>query len=146
MPHIDDFIQFVAEELMKEGSYSLVIDAPATGEKFWLAGTWRDGKEYLTHGDELEDVLNRLSIGLDFTSKDMPVMQVSPPSPVMTAAMAATQLGKSLRITAPSGNEGWRLEVEETKLRAVGLDLRLTAELLYDKIAQESTIGGTNAR
>lgn len=136
---IDDLVQFLVEEFAKDEAehYGLVIDAPGSSEKFWLAGPQTpDGKEGLVHALSLSSALNQLSEAWDYTSKEIPVHDHS--SVVVVTALEAKQHRSSLVLWAPKEDVRWKVRVETLERDLYGTTMQ---EALFETYRFLSTEG-----
>lgn len=121
MPSVDAFLEFVVQEMSKEGQYRLVVDAP-DNERYWLAGPQSDTGEGLAHGDSLTEVLNHISLAFSFTHKPLTVAEQD--SLVKQVAIKAAQHDSALVIHAPSNQINWIVEVEGLGIRSERFTLK----------------------
>ena len=143
MANADEFLQFIAEEVGRDGARHLTLDAPKDGPHemlgYWVLGVKRGEDEGLLHGDSLTDALNKLSIDLNYTHKALHVSEED--SLVKRAAEMAKQVGSTLTISAPSGRYEWVVSVEGTRIKVEAFTLEGALLQVTDELERRGMRG-----
>lgn len=137
MPDIDSFVEFLAEELLRDAdsSLGLLIDAPASDEALWLAGpVTTSGAEGLVMGRSLVETLNKVSKQWGFTSKDLTIRTTN--SLVTKLSKLATEADGAIKIFAPVGKGTWVVEVEKFNVRVEEISMKLAVSSAIDQVGK----------
>lgn len=132
MPSVDDFAQFVAEELAKDGHSCLMILAPTSAdareEPEWAV--WSLGALERLTGQDLSATLNKASQKLDYTYKN--IRSTDEGSLLCKTASAAERWESYLMLVPPSDSPLWTVKASQVGYDFQALTLREALQTAFD--------------
>lgn len=132
MTSVDAFLQFIVEELAKEGTPSVVLGVSLGEGEPWTVKSRGGNNDSEALGDNLAAALNILSMQVDFTSKELNVAEE--PSLAKRVAELAALHGASLTLQAPRSKINWTVRVPELGLQHEAFTLDTALQLLLDDL------------